>query len=241
MDLSRRLQTVAHAVTPGHRVADVGTDHGYVPIYLIQNHCCETAIAMDVNKGPLERAKEHINAEGMAEQIETRLSDGLAELAPEETDTVVIAGMGGDLICRILEKAPEFFQAEIEFILQPQSEWFKVRHLLHDQGYQITNEWFLKEDGKYYVVIKAEAADGRADALSYPEETDYQYGHLLIQEKNPVLLEYLEKEMKKKKKIAESICTSGVAEDSREQKRAQRYTELMKEVKQMDSIIKSEL
>ena len=155
MELSKRLQTVAAAVTPGHRIADVGTDHGYVPIYLVKNGLCPSACAMDVNKGPLARAAEHIGQEGLSDKIATRLSDGLAGLSPDETDTVVIAGMGGELICRILKNAPEFLKAGMEFILQPQSEWFKVRHLLHDAGYHIAGEWFLKEDGKYYVVIKA--------------------------------------------------------------------------------------
>ena len=148
MELSKRLQTVAAAVTPGHRIADVGTDHGYVPIYLVKNGLCPSACAMDVNKGPLARAAEHIGQEGLSDKIATRLSDGLAGLSPDETDTVVIAGMGGELICRILKNAPEFLEAGMEFILQPQSEWFKVRHLLHDAGYHIAGEWFLKEDRK---------------------------------------------------------------------------------------------
>ena len=232
MDLSRRLQTVAQAVTPGHRIADVGTDHGYVPIYLIKNKHCEKAIAMDVNRGPVERADAHIEEEGLKTQIETRLSDGLDKLSPDEANTVVIAGMGGDLICRILRQAPEFFQAGTEFVLQPQSEWFKVRYLLHENGYQIAKEWFLKEDGKYYVILKAvEAKETSPEELCYPEETDYLYGHLLIQEKNPVLLEYLKKEAAKKKIIAESI------RDGKNEKRALRYQELIEEVGQMEVVI----
>lgn len=247
MDLSRRLQTVAQAVTPGHRIADVGTDHGYVPIYLMKNRCSGKAIAMDVNRGPLERAGEHIEAEGLTGQIETRLSDGLDKLSPEEIDTVVIAGMGGDLICRILDRAPEFFQAETEFVLQPQSEWFKVRHLLHENGYRIESEWFLKEDGKYYAILKAVAAkEDVKEALHYSEETDYLYGHLLIREKNPILLEYLRKEVTKKKRIAASLKSQFLEESSsfpqindgeREQKRALRYQELIEEVEQMEKII----
>ena len=155
MELSKRLQTVANAVTPGSRVADVGTDHGYVPIYLVERGLCPGAIAMDVNEGPLARAEEHIRAEGLSDRIQTRKSDGLAALAPEETDAVVIAGMGGALMCRILQDASAFLEAGRELILQPQSEWFKVRRLLSASGYRIIQEWFLEEEGKYYVVIKA--------------------------------------------------------------------------------------
>lgn len=155
MELSKRLQTVANAVTPGSRVADVGTDHGYVPIYLVERGLCPEAIALDVNEGPLARAEEHIRAEGLSDRIQTRKSDGLAALAPEETDAVVIAGMGGALMCRILQDATAFLEAGRELILQPQSEWFKVRRLLSASGYRITQEWFLEEERKYYVVIKA--------------------------------------------------------------------------------------
>ena len=161
MELSKRLQTVANAVTPGSRVADVGTDHGYVPIYLVERGLCPGAIAMDVNEGPLARAEEHIRAEGLSDRIQTRKSDGLAALAPEETDAVVIAGMGGALMCRILQDAIAFLEAGRELILQPQSEWFKVRRLLSASGYRITQEWFLEEEGKYYVVIKAGPAPGK--------------------------------------------------------------------------------
>ena len=160
MELSKRLQTVANAVTLGSRVADVGTDHGYVPIYLVERGLCPGAIAMDVNEGPLARAEEHIRAEGLSDRIQTRKSDGLAALAPEETDAVVIAGMGGALMCRILQDATAFLEAGRELILQPQSEWFKVRRLLSASGYRITQEWFLEEEGKYYVVIKAGPAPG---------------------------------------------------------------------------------
>ncbi|MFR3343688.1 MAG: class I SAM-dependent methyltransferase [Anaerobutyricum sp.] len=92
----------------------------------------------------------------LAGKIATCLGNGLAPLEPGETDTVVIAGMGGDLICKILKAKPEFLIEGKELILQPQSEWFKVRQILKEYRYQIEKEWFLKEDGKYYVIIKAE-------------------------------------------------------------------------------------
>ncbi len=200
MELSKRLQTVAMAVTPGNRIADVGTDHGYIPIYLVKKGVCPKAYAMDVNKGPLARAAEHIKQEMLSGRIETRLSDGLLKLSPEEADTIIIAGMGGELICRILREASQFLSAGRELILQPQSEWFKVRHLLHDAGYHIAGEWFLKEDGKYYVVIKALPAPA-GQQESYPDEFHYAYGSCLLREQNPVLLEYLQKEQQKKKSI----------------------------------------
>ena len=233
MELSIRLKTVAEAVTKGNRVADVGTDHGYVPIYLVKNNLSPAGIAMDVNKGPLEKAQEHIREEKLGGKIATRLGNGLAPLEPGETDTVIIAGMGGDLICKILKAKPEFLIEGKEFILQPQSEWFKIRRLLKEYRYQIEKEWFLKEDGKYYVIIKAEPAWTQPQRLKHQQpsiheyikeisdtqvnqavsekdmESIYeQYGKYLIETKNPVLKEYLEKEITKKESIAAELKQS---------------------------------
>ena len=210
MELSRRLYTVASAVSAGNRLVDVGTDHGYVPIYLVSHGICPSAIAMDVNQGPLERAESHIRAEGLHTLIQTRLSDGMAKLEWEETDSVVIAGMGGDLIRRILLAREDLLKKGLELVLQPQSEWFKVRHTLHEEGYRIIHEWFLKEDGKYYVVIKAVPGEE-----TYPTETEYAYGSLLEEECIPVYREYLEKEYRKREGIIAGLGRQ-MEEDSRE-------------------------
>lgn len=244
MELSKRLQTVAMAVTPGKRIADVGTDHGYIPIYLVKKGVCPKAYAMDVNKGPLARAEEHIKQEMLSDRIETRLSDGLLQLSPEEADTIIIAGMGGELICRILREASQFLSAGREFILQPQSEWFKVRHLLHDYGYHIEKEWFLKEDGKYYVVIKSFPVPGER-LERYPDEFSYTYGACLLQERNPVLLEYLRKEMEKKRTILKQM--TGNKRQSRKNpeqnaaKREQRQKQLEQEIMEIRGYLGSGL
>lgn len=200
MELSKRLYTVASAVTKGNRIADIGTDHGYVPIFLIKNNICPEGIAMDVNEGPLERAIEHIEKEGVSSKIGTRLSNGMEKLAVGEVDTVVIAGMGGDLICRILRAREDLLENGLELVLQPQSEWFKVRHTLHNLRYQIVEEWFLKEDGKYYVVMKAVPG-----VQKYEKEAEYAYGTVLAEECWPVFEEYLEKEKKKRRSIAKDM------------------------------------
>ena len=103
MQLSKRLEAIVKLAGTCHCVADVGTDHGYIPIYMTEHHLTEKAIAMDVNKGPLERAQRNIRAYRMEQQITTRLSDGVAKLKAMEADCVIIAGMGGLLTIRILE------------------------------------------------------------------------------------------------------------------------------------------
>lgn len=249
MELSKRLQTVANAVTPGSRVADVGTDHGYVPIYLVERGLCPGAIAMDVNEGPLARAEEHIRAEGLSDRIQTRKSDGLAALAPEETDAVVIAGMGGALMCRILQDASAFLEAGRELILQPQSEWFKVRRLLSASGYRITQEWFLEEEGKYYVVIKAlpapgtdresragdagsDAADGAAGDAGdcFTDDFTCRYGAFLLDRRDPVLIAYLKKEAQKKRQILHHLSET-------DDKQRQRRRQLAKELRDIEGYL----
>ena len=257
MELSKRLQTVANAVTPGSRVADVGTDHGYVPIYLVERGLCPGAIAMDVNEGPLARAEEHIRAEGLSDRIQTRKSDGLVALAPEETDAVVIAGMGGALMCRILQDATAFLEAGRELILQPQSEWFKVRRLLSVSGYRIIQEWFLEEEGKYYVVIKAgpapetdresragtlaedaadnaggDAADGAAGDAGdcFTDDFTCRYGAFLLDRRDPVLIAYLKKEAQKKRQILHHLSET-------DDKQRQRRRQLAKELRDIEGYL----
>ena len=126
MKLSERLELVLSFVEPGESAADVGTDHGHVPVELVRRTIVKKAVAMDVRKGPLERAEEHVEEVGLSGKIELRLSDGLAKLKAGEADTVVIAGMGGKLTCRILEQGRHVWENWSEgkerLILSPQSE-----------------------------------------------------------------------------------------------------------------------
>ena len=117
MELSKRLRMNASFVTPGNRLADVGTDHGYVPIDLVKRGIVKEALAMDVRKSPLMRAEEHIRAYGLEGRVRTRLSDGLEQLREGEADTVVIAGMGGALTIYILEAASRVLPGMKELIL----------------------------------------------------------------------------------------------------------------------------
>lgn len=186
MELSKRLNAVAALVTPGNRLADVGTDHGYIPIFLVERGVVPGAVAMDVNRGPLLRAREHIEKEGLEGKIETRLSDGLKELGPDEADTAVIAGMGGALNVSILEAGTEALAGLKELILQPQSEIARVRRWLEENGWQILDEDMVEEGGKYYPMMKA--APGRQRPL---READACYGPVLLEKKHPCLMRYL--------------------------------------------------
>ena len=152
--LSKRLQALADMVTPGRRVVDVGCDHGFVSIYLVQKKISPGVLAMDVRKGPLSRAQEHIAEYGLGDYIETRLSDGLQAFQMGEADAVVCAGMGGRLMKRILTEGREKAQSLKELILQPQSELPAFRKFLRTEGYRLLDENILVEEGKYYFLMK---------------------------------------------------------------------------------------
>lgn len=202
MQLSNRLLAAAGMVTKGNIVADIGCDHAYTSIYLCQAGIAPRVIAMDVNNGPLVGAKAHVEEAGLTDRIDIRLSDGLQKLIPGEADTVLLCGMGGLLMIKILSDYPEATASMKELILQPQSEVGEVRRFLHKQGYEITMEHMLKEDGKFYVMMRAVKS---VDAQSYETECDYLYGRLLLEEKNPVLWEYLDREQRLRKDVLQAL------------------------------------
>lgn len=141
-------------VTPGKSVVDVGCDHGFVSIYLVQKGISPRVLAMDVRKGPLSRAQEHVAEYGLEDYIETRLSDGLLEFQDGETQSLVCAGMGGRLMTRILTDSFEKVRRLDELILQPQSELPEFRRFLKTAGFKLLDEQILCEEGKYYFLMK---------------------------------------------------------------------------------------
>ncbi|MSS07515.1 SAM-dependent methyltransferase [Clostridium sp. WB02_MRS01] len=206
MKLSRRLETIASFVPEGSTVADIGTDHGYIPIHLVQEGKAKHAIAMDVRKGPLLRAQAHIHEAGLEAHVEVRLSDGLLKLEQNEADCVVIAGMGGELIIHILEEGRGLWEGISHWVLSPHSELDKVRRFLEEQEFFIERETMIKEEGKFYTVMginrtnKAGEKDNR--------EISYRYGRSLLESKDPVLKEYLKKEEEQLEQIMRGLSES---------------------------------
>ena len=179
----------ASMVTTGSRVADIGCDHAHTGIWLIQNGIASKVIAMDVRKGPLEKAHENLKLYGLEGTIETRLSDGLEKLNEGEADTVIIAGMGGTLTVEILKKGLEKIAAARELILQPQSDIGMVRRFLRENGFSITQEKMCKEDGKFYNSMRAVHGikPGADEMLQVYDE----FGEILLKSKDPILKELL--------------------------------------------------
>ena len=190
--LPKRLETIIERMPTSGCLADVGCDHAYVAIEAVRRGRAAHALACDVRKGPLQQAAEHILCAGLAGKIETRLSDGLEQVAPGEADTVVVAGMGGPLMERILQGRLEDFA---HFVLSPQSEIPHVRRFLLAEGMQIDEETMLIDEGKYYVILNvSQRADAASSDSMYVTEEDFLYGGRLLRRLDPVLKSFLEKE-----------------------------------------------
>lgn len=177
-------------VTPGNRIADIGTDHGYLPIWLLQNGLVPYAIGMDIRKGPLEHADTNMRLAQVSDKMELRLSDGLDALEKEEADTIVISGMGGMMIRSILTNGYQKAIRAKELVLSPQSDIPVLRHYLRNHGFQITDEAVLMEAGKYYTIIKAIPASG-----SVTESADLtfedRYGPVLLKTRPEAYMQML--------------------------------------------------
>ena len=221
--LTPRLQYIASFITPSYTLADVGTDHGFVPIHQVMCKGTPYAYAMDINKGPLDRAKEHIGENGLSDRIETRLSDGLDRLNAGEAESILIAGMGGELMVRILTDGAHALSTAKELILSPHTEADAVRCFIERSDFIIDREGMVYDAGKYYVVIHARRAfDEDEKAKMYEDDSKediyssrwsvndirqayIRYGKLLINEKSDVFIEFLTKEQNTYKRIADGL------------------------------------
>lgn len=225
--ISKRLSHLADMV--GYPVlADVGTDHGYLPIFLLQAGKIKKAFAMDVREGPLLAAKEHIDACGLGDYITVKLSDGVAALEPGEADSVLIAGMGGDVMLHILKEGDAVARAARELILQPQSKIKDVREYLYRKGYVIDRENMVFEDGKYYSMMHVISEKKKAEPRAYTErewQVICRYGEQLLNRQDETLQRYLSRMARQYQGILEGLERQRESEAILERKKAVR-TEL---------------
>lgn len=200
MEISERLKAVASFVRDSRSIADIGTDHGYIPIYLYKEGMIERAIACDVNREPLKRAECNINRYHLGSVIETRVGNGLNPIKEGETDGIVIAGMGGMLMIDILRMFPDKLEAVKELVLQPQSDTESVRKFLHSMGFRIDDEQMVFEDQIYYTIIRAVVGKE-----VYDRKRDYIFGKINIDKKSSVLKKYIWDTIQKNEKIIEKL------------------------------------
>ena len=183
MELSSRLSACA-ALVRGRCVADIGTDHAYLPVYLIEKGICEHAYACDINAGPLASARENVLKYALEDKIELVLSDGLDGVPDGKCDCIVIAGMGGELICRIITESRFFKRSGVKFVLQPMSKPEEVRRMLWREGYTLTDDVTVRERGRMYQIMRAEYTGeishfDMCDALCGKVRTDADYRALI--------------------------------------------------------------
>ena len=192
--MTERLLLIASKVEKGATVADIGTDHAYIPIYLVQNKISSNICAADIVKGPLKIAQKHIEEYGFSDSIKTVLSDGLDNISGEYK-TIIIAGMGGMVISDILSKADKRGR---NFILQPMTAEDDLREYLYENNFEITDEALAKEGDKLYTVICA-----REGKMERKSPLDFIIGEKLIENNDALLPELIKRQIKKTEKIIE--------------------------------------
>lgn len=223
VNLSKRMLMNVGLLPVGKRIADIGCDHGWVSIYLVQNNLATHVIAMDVAEGPLIHAREHIHNANLDDKIEVRLSDGLDALQFDansglEVDAVLIAGMGGHLAIRLLEENILKCRMLNCFVLQIQSDIEFVRKRIAELGFFIDDEQMVYEDGKFYVAMRI--CISRDDTIIDYDEGELRYGPVLLKKKDEVLLAFLKKKKADYTKILESITNNsgGIEANDRTEK-----------------------
>lgn len=198
MELSERLNSIVKHIEKTEVLADIGTDHGYIPIYLIENEVCNKAIAIDINKDPLDKARLNAVIEGVDEKIEFRLADGIKGLKKDESNVVVIAGMGGNLIRDILEDSLEVVETIDYLVLQPAQNPEILREYLYTHDYEVIKEDLCYAEEIYYEIFKVRRKAGESTIL---DSLYYEVSPRLLMEKHPLMKDYLNEKISTYKRI----------------------------------------
>lgn len=212
--LSQRLQAIADFVPQNAKVADIGTDHGFLPCWLAQNNKVEFVIACDVNAQPLALAQKNITDTNVGEIVSTRLGDGLSVLQPGEVDVVTIAGMGGTLMLEILDAAPAVADRLKRIILQPNVGAEAVRIWAEKNRWKIVTEELVRENDIFSVIIVLEP--GRSD--KFMSAVELYLGPKLLEMQHPLLGLYISEEWEKTQHILEQLSQSDSEESRRKEK-----------------------
>lgn len=206
ISLNGRLLKIAQMVEKCDVVADIGTDHAYIPIYLLQTGICKKVIATDISKAPLLKAKSNIAEHNLTGEIELRLGEGIKPIEDDECDVIIIAGMGGLLISEILEASFDKVRKAKSIILQPMYTDEVLREYLLTKGFNIINEVLVRDGGRIYVIMKA-AYDG----IKRTEPTIfYHVGQPLFDNLDPLLKAHLERKIRIQAKIVQGLHRSEI-------------------------------
>lgn len=223
--LSPRLRAVAELVPAGSPLADVGTDHGRLPVWLIQHGVVPRAVASDLREGPLSRAVELAGRWGVSDKVSFRLCDGLSAIAPEEAPTVTITGMGGETIADILAAAPWTGEEGHRYILQAMSGMDGLRRYLSGHGFAIQREVLIREGDTLYVITLAQPGE-----MAPLTEGEIWVGRQTKDMDSPLRGDYLAQELRKLRRAVSGLEKSDRAED---REKLTRYRQAVQEVEQM--------
>ena len=228
MRLDGRLAAVAALVPRGARAADVGTDHAYLAIALLNEQDVETVIATDKNEGPCAAARRTISASGFTNRVQVRLGDGLAPLSPGEVDTVCIAGMGGGLIASILAAGAEVLTEVSRLVLQPMNDAAALRQWLYDNDWHIVEESLATADGWLYEIIAAEPGTEET-----PEPWLLTIGPVLWRDRPPLFARHAKAQIERLRRVLYGMEKSETARES------EAYRKIAGELSEIERRLKS--
>lgn len=236
MKLGARLEAVIDAckidacnmdAAKGISAADIGCDHGFVSIELVRRGIAGYVLASDIGEGPIASARENIARSGLGDKIETVVADGLCGVVGSEPDLIIISGMGGMLMKKILIEGEAVATQAARLVLSPQSDLYEFRRFLYDSGYHITSENCIRDDGKYYFIICAEPG-----AVAIPTGTDCKYGRAehFSCEALKMREEVIRRDLENYKKIREKLCASSTPEAAARLKEIEEEIVLIEEI-----------
>ncbi|WP_291632906.1 class I SAM-dependent methyltransferase [Clostridium sp.] len=213
MELSIRLKAIVSMIEECNSIIDVGTDHGYVPIYLIKNGVIKNAIASDINRGPVEKAKRNITVNNVTGQIDCRLGSGLSTVKKEEVQVAIIAGMGGNLIRDILEADLDVVKHFKYMVLQPVQNAEVLREYLYSSGYDIIDEEICRDDGKFYEIIKVKYNTKSVEV----DSIYYEISKILLDKKSLTMQSFIEYKLQKYSKVYDTLNDDTILSNNRKE------------------------
>ncbi|MFD3447703.1 tRNA (adenine(22)-N(1))-methyltransferase [Microbacteriaceae bacterium 4G12] len=211
--LSQRLEAVALEIPSQAVLADIGSDHAYLPCYAVLTGLVTSAVAGEVVEGPFQSAKSKVEQYELQSKIAVRKGNGLDVIAPKEVDVITIAGMGGALIRDILERGKDKLEGVTRLVLQPNIGAHNIRQWLIENNWELIREKILKEDGKIYEILVAEKGEANSP-YSDEKERELLMGPFLLQEKSAVFIEKWSHELRSLRKIHEQLEQAGETEEA---------------------------
>ncbi|WP_066293376.1 tRNA (adenine(22)-N(1))-methyltransferase [Bacillus sp. FJAT-29937] len=229
--LSQRLEAVANYIPNGYRLADIGSDHAYLPCYAVKRGMIPFAVAGEVAEGPYQSAKGQVEAEGLNDKINVRKGNGLQVISESEVDCITIAGMGGALITNILEEGKEKLGQVKRLILQPNVSAITIRSWLNDNGWVLIAEEILEEDEKIYEILVAEKGDAKEKG-EFDLQTELLFGPFLLKQKSAVFKKKWLGELKNWQRILAQLENAAATKETIEKK-----NELLEKIKMVEGVL----